>query len=194
MDRRQMKTRQAVFTAFTGLLEKKSFSKISVQEIIDEANIGRSTFYAHFETKEDLLKALCSEIFDHVFSEELTREQTHDFSRQEKDMTGEITHILYHLDDSRGYIRGILSGESGEIFMRYFKEHLGRVFQGELDRLPSDVPLDYMLNHMVCDFAETVRWWMSHEQYSPEEISRFFLSTTPFSAASRSCGMVDKNV
>ena len=37
-----------------------------------------------------------------------------------------------------------------------------------------------MLNHMVCDFAETVRWWMSHEKYTPEEISRFFLNTTPF--------------
>ncbi len=33
---------------------------------------------------------------------------------------------------------------------------------------------------MVCDFAETVRWWMANEAYSPEEISRFFFSTTPF--------------
>ena len=43
-----------------------------------------------------------------------------------------------------------------------------------------DVPREYMLHHMVCDFAETVRWWMQHEQYSAEEISRFFFSTTPF--------------
>ncbi|MBO4789666.1 MAG: TetR/AcrR family transcriptional regulator, partial [Oxalobacter sp.] len=71
----------AVFQAFTRLLEKKSFSNISVQEIIDEANIGRSTFYAHFETKDDLLRALCSEIFDHVFSKHLTKEATHDFSK-----------------------------------------------------------------------------------------------------------------
>jgi hypothetical protein len=31
---------------------------------------------------------------------------------------------------------------------------------------------------MVCDFAETVRWWMKNENYSPEEISSFFTSTT----------------
>ena len=37
-----------------------------------------------------------------------------------------------------------------------------------------------MLNHIVCDFAETVRWWMRHPEYSPEEISDFFFSTTPF--------------
>lgn len=61
-----------------------------------------------------------------------------------------------------------------------FKEHLTKVFDRELGPHLSDVPRDYMLNHMVCDFAETVRWWMHHEQYSAEEISRFFFSATPF--------------
>ena len=41
------------------------------------------------------------------------------------------------------------------------------------------VPDDYMLNHMVCDFAETIRWWARHSRYSPEEISAFFFATTP---------------
>ena len=180
MDRRQKKTRQAVFNAFTTLLERKSYSNISVQEILDEANIGRSTFYSHFETKDDLLKALCTEIFDHVFSEHLSSEATHDFSNGENDIKAEITHILYHLQDSQKYIRGILSCESGEMFMRYFKEYLSKVFENELEKQESDIPKAYMLNHMVCDFAETVRWWMQNNEYTPEEISRFFFSTTPF--------------
>jgi len=37
-----------------------------------------------------------------------------------------------------------------------------------------------MLHHTVCDFAETVRWWMENERYAPEEIAAFFLATTPF--------------
>ena len=180
MDRRQAKTRQAVYEAFIRLLERKSYSGISVQEIIDEANIGRSTFYAHFETKDDLLKALCTRIFDHVFSADLMKERTHDFSSASGGIAARLTHILYHLRDSRSYLHGILSCESGEIFMRYFKEYLTRVLDKPLAASDPGVPHEYLLHHAVCGFAETVRWWFDHEQYTPEMIAGFYLAATPY--------------
>ncbi len=179
MDRRQQKTRQAVFRAFTNLLERKSYSNISVQEIIDGANIGRSTFYAHFETKDDLLKSLCEEIFHHVFSDNLKKETTHDFSACHDDIKSEITHILYHIQGSKKYIKSILSCESGYIFMEYFKEYLCKVFDNKLRMQELKIPFEYILNHIVCDFTETVRWWMKNEKYSPEDISSFFFNTNP---------------
>ncbi len=180
MDRRQRKTRKAIFDAFTTLLEGKTYSSITVQDIIDEADISRSTFYAHFETKDELLKALSTEIFEHVFSENISREKTHDFSGTASNFREEITHLLYHLKDSGRYVRRILSCDSGEIFMNYFKEYLEKAFGKELDKVETDIPKDYILNHMVCDFAETVRWWMRNDKYSPEDVCRFFFSTTPF--------------
>ncbi len=183
MDRRQRKTRRAIFDAFAALLEKKTYSNITVQDIIDEADISRSTFYSHFETKDELLRTLCTEIFEHVFSENLSRESSHDFSGADRQLRDEITHMLYHLKESNRYIRRILSCESGEMFMNYFKEYLERVFKDELEKVKTDIPKDYLLHHMVCDFAETVRWWMKNEDYSPEDVSRFFFSTTPFESA-----------
>lgn len=124
MDRRQRKTRKAIFDAFTKLLEDKSYSGITVQEIIDEADISRSTFYSHFETKDELLRELCTEIFEHVFSNHISKENSHDFSGSDNDLKEEITHMLYHLQDNNRYISRILSCESGEIFMNFFKEYL----------------------------------------------------------------------
>ena len=172
MDRRQLKTREAVYRAFTSLLESKTYSSITIQDIIDEANIGRSTFYSHFQTKEDLLNVLCTEIFDHVFSEHLKMESTHDFSKA-KDLRSDLTHILYHLDDKKGYIRSILSSDGGEVFMRYFRENLTNVFENEVREAPEGVPKDYYRHYLVSGFSETVRWWMNSD-CSIEEVMDLF--------------------
>lgn len=180
MDRRQQKTRQAIFSAFGTLLEKKSYNNITVQEIIDTANIGRSTFYAHFETKDALLQSMCTDIFHHVFSAELTQEKTHDFSSNNHGLNIKITHILYHLQESQKNLKGILTCESRELFMRYFKQYLSEMFAGYICTESPDTPQDYILNHVVCSFAETVRWWITESSYyTPEEISAFFLAAIP---------------
>ena len=177
MDRRQRKSRQAIFRAFTELLKEENYSKITVQQIIDLADVGRTTFYSHFETKDDLLESFCSEIFEHVFSDELDKEKTHDFSG-EHDTKARVTHILYHLQEHIAYLPGILSGDSDAVFMEYFKEQLSELFKKSVSESET-VPYDYMLNHMVNNFAETIRWWARHSQYSPEQISAFFFGTTP---------------
>ena len=177
MDRRQRKSREAIFRAFTELLKEESYAKITVQQIIDLADVGRTTFYAHFETKDALLQAFCAGIFEHVFSGEPGKEKTHDFSG-EHDTKARVTHILYHLQEHMEYLPGILSGDSDTVFMGYFKEQLSRLFAGSL-RPSETVPRDYLLNQLVNDFAETVRWWARHSRYSPEEVSLFFFETAP---------------
>jgi AcrR family transcriptional regulator len=54
-DRRSLRTRQMLISAMVELMQQKRYDSITVQEIADRANIGRSTFYAHFTDKDDLL-------------------------------------------------------------------------------------------------------------------------------------------
>lgn len=177
MDRRQQKTRAAIFKAFSNLLEVKSFNHITVQEIIDGANIGRSTFYAHFETKDELLKAMCTDIFSHIFSDGLISEKTHDFSCVNKGLEAKLTHLLYHLRDNKKDVTGILSCESKELFMRYFKEYLAQMFARYLGEIDIEAPEDFIINHLVGSFAETVHWWIKKNMdCTPEEVAGYYMS------------------
>lgn len=177
MDRRQQKTRAAIFHAFSTLLKLKNFNQITVQDIIDEANIGRSTFYAHFETKDELLRAMCTNIFTHIFSEDLSREKTHDFSKDYHGLEQKITHILYHLKDSKCDIVGILSCESGELFMRYFKEYLSEMFLQYVDTLSLTVPTEFLLNHLSGSLANAIQWWIKKDmEETPEELTKNYMT------------------
>ena len=179
MDRRQQKTRDAILKAFSKLIEQKRYGNITVQEIIDEANIGRRTFYAHFETKDELLKTMCTDIFNHVFADELMSEKTHDFSGGNNDLETKLTHILHHLMDSETNIVGILSSESGELFMRYFKYYLTKIFLNYLKEIKMNAPADFVLNHLVGSFSETVIWWIdSKMKYTPEETARYYVEVS----------------
>src|SRR5204863_2572885 len=55
IDRRIQRTQELLKTALMSLIQEKGFEALSVQDIIDRANVGRATFYAHFDSKEDLL-------------------------------------------------------------------------------------------------------------------------------------------
>ena len=71
----------------------------------------------------------------------------------------------------------MFSGECGEIFLRYLKEYLYRVFDEHIS-VSGDVPHDYALDFAVSSFAETVRWWLKgHNEYKPEEISDFYFES-----------------
>lgn len=177
MDRRQQKTREAIFAALSQLLQTKRYEQITVQNILDTANIGRSTFYAHFETKDELLHSLCSQIFEHIFSDELMGEATHDFSHGHTGLSEQLTHLLYHLRDQQKIVGNVLSGESREIFLHYFTAYLSALFSQHVAPIPG-VPQEYTLHHYIFSFAETVIWWFQSGMcYSPEEMVRFYRAT-----------------
>ena len=100
MDRRTAENKDGYFAAFSTLLQqKKVIAKLRLQEIIDTANVGRTTFYAHFETKDDLLKALCEELFGHIISSALDCTHTHGLYSDRNAPESVFCHLLQHLQE-----------------------------------------------------------------------------------------------
>ncbi len=179
MDRRQRKTRTAIFSAFTSLLAERSYSKITVQEIIDAANVGRTTFYAHFETKDDLLKALCEELFGHIIGSAMDCTHTHGLYSDGSAPESVFCHLLQHLQENDKNIIALLSCESSEIFLRFFKDSLNELVRSQFinqnRKANTDIPEDFLINHISGSFVEMVLWWIrGRRKQTPEELDRYF--------------------
>ena len=178
MDRRQRKTREAIFHAFTRLLAQKDFNQITVGEIIEEADIGRATFYAHFETKDYLLKAFCEELFCHIFDTELGQGHRHIFDCDGADSV--FLHLFQHLQKNDNNILALLASRNNELFLRYFRSNLEALVEEHLALFESKrdekIPLPFWENHIVSTFVETIRWWINNGmKESPEILTDYFL-------------------
>ena len=179
MDRRQIKTRNAIFQAFTELLARRRYAQITVQQIIDAANIGRSTFYSHFPTKEALMDALLTELFGHVFAGVGVHCPIPEFTPQGNGYRAYTTHILYHISNQREAFMRLLRSDSRDIFLRYLKEHLklqlGEYWLNHEEGERPAVPADFLRNHFACTFVETIHWWIESDmRQTPEEIAGYF--------------------
>ena len=181
MDRRQQKSRQAILSAFTDLLAVKSYGRITVQEIIEAANVGRTTFYSHFETKEALLDTLSDELFGHIINDALNQEHTHGLYPDQEPEVSVFFHVLAHLQENDRNILKLLSGESRTLFMPYFKSGMKRVIGKRLHerRIRVDLPEEFLINHIAGSFIELVYWWIEGGMiYSPRQLDGYFRLVT----------------
>ena len=179
MDRRQRKSREAIFAALTELLSEKDFTQITVGEIIRRADVGRATFYAHFETKDYLLKELCAELFCHVLDAACCQhsQHRHIFNCEAPDSA--FVHLLQHLQQNDNHVLDLLSGRNNELFLQYFKSNLRQLTESQLPlfaaRKSERLPDDFWIDHIASVFVDTVRWWVDHGlQESAQTVAEYF--------------------
>ena len=180
MDRRQRKTREAIFSAFIALLSTKDYNQITVGEIIERADVGRATFYSHFETKDFLLKQLCEELFCHIFdsANHGHPEHKHIFDCDAPDSV--FLHLFQHLQKNDNNILQLLACQNNDLFLRHFKSNLQKLVISQLPlfaaRKSESLPESFWIDHIAATFVETVRWWIDNGMIqSTETITEYFL-------------------
>ena len=193
MDRRQVKTREALFSALNRLLERKHFAELSVQELLDEANVGRSTFYAHFRTKEDVARQVCAELLGHIFSPPGERAgHTHGMgaacfsqgvcrAHAQPGLACALCHILCHLKENHARLAILFTEAGGAFFLGELRRHLEGLFERGVLRAAPGIspppPRDFLVNTLAGSFLEMVRWWLrGHLNCSSEALAHWFVS------------------
>ena len=167
-DRRITKTRKAIYTAFLQLLNQKCFETITVQEIIDLADVGRSTFYSHYESKELLLDELCRYLFHHLFE-------------REENITTEayLSHIFSHFKKNQDHVTSLLFSKNDYFLRQLQKElehHVYPMIAEDLQVSYPNIPTSYLKHFVVTNFIETLTWWLKKgKSYKEDQVVRFYL-------------------
>lgn len=167
-DRRINKTKKAIYQAFLQLLNSKRYETITVQEIIDLADVGRSTFYSHYESKELLLDELCRYLFHHLFERE-EHLSTEDY----------LAHIFLHFKKNQDHVTSLLLSKN-DYFLRQLqkelKHHVYPMVVPYLQTVHPKIPSSYLQHFVVTNFIETLTWWLREgKAYNEQEVVSFYL-------------------
>jgi AcrR family transcriptional regulator len=175
IDRRVQRTREVLRASLFALITERGFDALSVQDIIDRANVGRATFYAHFDNKDELL--LCG--FD-ALREELQRLQ-HDAARA-RDPEGRLFAFSHHIFAHVALYRPVYHAIANERGGAAVREHLRRLLvdcsKCELKRFHGTRgarELDALTQFFAGAFVGLLTWWLESRTSMPvDEVDRLF--------------------
>jgi AcrR family transcriptional regulator len=171
-DRRSRRTRRMLGEALVALMLEKRYDAITVQEIIDRANVGRSTFYAHYLDKEDLLQHQVAEVVQSI-------DRHMDISAGGNRIVPSIE-LFRHLRDSQALIRALVRGRAMETVLKTMRAHLSSNISERLaQRLPQGaepaLQLPLVAHYVAGAMLTMFDWWLERDmQDTPEEIDAYF--------------------
>jgi len=177
-DRRVRRTQQLLEAALLSLIKEKEFDAISVQEIIDRANVGRATFYSHFDNKEDLLESG----FDGLLADlrERQREARSRTDGSEEKLFAFSRHLLAHADEHRGIFPAMVSQRGGALIQHLLRRLLLKVVREDVRAMAlredaGAVPVEATVEFLAGGLFGLLMWWMSGKmRLSVDEVDRTF--------------------
>lgn len=175
-DRRVRRTRGRLHIALMELIVEKGYDRTTVQDLIDRADIGRSTFYAHYETKDDLLLSSLERLDIDI--------ELH-IGNDSSDAILSSLGFFRHIAEQRELFQALIGSRGIDIVIRATREALTRRVEATIAERESEgagsaaLPSDARAAFAAGSLLAFLTWWLDNDMpYSPEDMATMFSQMT----------------
>jgi len=172
-DARVRRTRDALGDALVALMQEKPFDTITVQDVLDRANVSRSTFYSHYSDKDDLLMSDAEEFFE-ALSMALSAHG------DKSDRVFPVQEFFTHLSDVQPFFKALVKSGKYQENMELARGHFARGIERRLSELPRarSIPPNQLpaiaFTHAGA-LLSLLTWWLDRGmRESPDEMDELF--------------------
>jgi AcrR family transcriptional regulator len=173
-DRRVRRTRRIIGEAFVALILEKGYARVTVQDILDRADVGRSTFYAHYRDKESLLTAAFEDL-----RAELRTDLAAIVPGQTLSPTSPVGALFEHAYQRRAVFRALCGRQGGDIVSRHLRHLVGDLLREHLRphlaAAGSDLPVDVVAEFYTSAALGLLTWWVDHDfRHGPGQLAHMY--------------------
>jgi AcrR family transcriptional regulator len=175
MDRRIQRTRELLQKALIELIDERGYDAITIQDVVDRANIGRTTFYKHYNSKDDLFMS-CHEAI--VSSFQFERLYMHPLSREElleREAPPKMILAFQHLEETRARLSPIFQGKDGPTILKQIRDRSAKEIEANLraimQKADDSIPLNILAGYLAGAQLALVLWWLEKRRsHTPKDI------------------------
>lgn len=177
-DRRVQRTQQLLRAALVSLIQEKGFEALTVQDIVDRANVGRATFYAHFDNKEDLLVSGFEDL-----RASLRQRQREALSRRGgvEDRACAFSYEMFaHVNEYRDVFQAMVGKHSGAMVQHILHKMVVELVRDDMKAMAArseagSLPAETTVQFVAGGLFGLGMWWLKGKmRLSVEEINTLF--------------------
>jgi AcrR family transcriptional regulator len=178
LDRRVQRTRQLLQEALLSLIREKGFEALSVQDIIDRANVGRATFYAHFDNKEDLLLSGLERLRSSL--RELQRQALARGGAADERVFAFSRELFAHAHEHRDVFRAMAGDRGAALVRQVFHRMLVELVRDDVRAIvprsdAGSTPADAVVQFAAGGLFGLLMWWLEgRARPGVEEVDALF--------------------
>ena len=176
-DKRAIRSSNMIFDALDVLIDQKNYQDITVSELVDQAQVGRATFYRNFDNIEDVLRFKCDQVFDDLFNFFVQQHKQTNPSDGKFPFLKPILQYFYF--DSR-VIELLIQANKTYLLQSAFRKRLSSLISNPANI--SDIPAVYQeyLKEIYSSTATNIllHWIRTGKNESPEELAESIKAIT----------------